>query len=128
VKDTKMNEQIITTPGGERLVVIPEAEYRALREALEDREDLRAIDEFHRRFAAGEEELVPSEVVNRLVDGENPVRVWREYRRLSARDLAEKAGLSAAYLSEIENGKKTGSIGRLRAIAAALGLTVDDLG
>lgn len=122
-----MTVQIIVTPTGERLVVIPESEWIAMQEALEDREDIAAIDEFHRKLAAGEEELVPASIVNRILDGENPIRVWREYRGLSAAALAQQAGISAAYLSELETGKKDGSVAALSRIAAVLGVTVDDL-
>jgi len=122
-----MNEQIIITPAGERLVIIPEAEYRALIEAIDDRDDIKAIDEFHRRLAGGEEELVPAEVAKRLFEGENPIRVWREFRGLSARELAAKSGVSASYLSELETGKKKGGIGRLGAIARTLRVDIDDL-
>lgn len=38
-----MTEQIIITPGGERLVIIPEAEFLAMREAFEDHEDREAV-------------------------------------------------------------------------------------
>jgi DNA-binding XRE family transcriptional regulator len=122
-----LKEQFITTPGGERLVLVPEAEWLAMQEALEDRLDVATHEEFKRRLLAGEEELIPAEIVNRILDGENKVRVWREYRGLSSRELADKAGISAAYLSEIETGKKVGGIGRLTAIAAALGIDLDDL-
>lgn len=122
-----MTIQIITTPTGERLVVIPESEWLAVQEALEDREDTAAIDAFHRKLAAGEEELIPASIVNRMLDGENPIRVWREYRGLTAAALAQQAGISAAYLSELETGKKEGSVAALSRIAAALGVTVDDL-
>lgn len=122
-----MNEQIITTASGERLVVIPEADFIAMRDALEDREDLEAVETFRRKLAAGEEELVPAEVVNRVLNGESKVRVWREYRGLTARDLAAKADISTAYLSQIETGARDGSIDTFKRIAAALGLTIDDL-
>jgi hypothetical protein len=55
-------------------------------------------------------ERIPAVIVDRLADSEAPVRVWREHRGLSLRGLAEKAGISAAMLSEIENGKKEGSV------------------
>lgn len=77
-----MNVQMITTEKGERLVVVPEAEWLAIQEALEDREDLAFIDEFQRKLAAGEEEFIPSKMVDRLLDGESTIRVWREYRGL----------------------------------------------
>jgi DNA-binding Xre family transcriptional regulator len=72
-------------------------------------------------------EHIPAAVVDRLADGEAPVRVWREHRGLSLRALAAKAGISAAMLSEIENGKKEGSVRTLAALARALGLDLDDL-
>jgi len=39
----------------------------------DDEEDLSAVLLFHKRLAAGEEELIPSEFVNRMIDGENKV-------------------------------------------------------
>ncbi|AXS39283.1 helix-turn-helix domain-containing protein [Breoghania sp. L-A4] len=122
-----MSEQIITTPAGERLVVLPEDEYLAMREALDDRADIEAVRAFEHKLAAGEEELIPAEFVNRILDGENKVRVWRDYRGLTARDLAAAAGLSAAYVSEIETNKKDGSVAALKAIAAALRADLDDI-
>jgi hypothetical protein len=38
--------------------------------------------------AAGEEELVPSDVVERLLAAENPIRVWRTHRGLTSAALA----------------------------------------
>jgi ribosome-binding protein aMBF1 (putative translation factor) len=122
-----MSAQIITTATGERLVVIPEAEFIAMRDALEDREDIEAVDTFRRKLAAGEEELIPADVVNRVLDGESKVRVWREYRGLSARDLAAKAQISAAFLSQIETGAREGSIDTFKRIAEALDVSIDDL-
>lgn len=72
-------------------------------------------------------ERIPAAVVDRLAEGEAPVRVRREYRGLSLRGLAEKAGISAAMLSEIENGKKEGSVHSLAVLARALGVDLDDL-
>lgn len=122
-----MGTQIITTPGGERLVVIPEAEFLAIQEAAEDRQDEQAVASFRERLARGEEELVPASVVNRILDGENKVRVWREHRGISAGELAKRAGMSAAYLSQIETGAREGRLEAMKKIAAALGVAIDDL-
>ena len=91
----------------------------------EDASDVEAVRTFNERLARGEEELIPAEFVNRMIDGENKVKVWREYRGLLARDLAEKAGISIEELNKIENGSM--SPDNAARIAAALGLTVDDL-
>lgn len=122
-----MSAQIITTPNGERLVVLPEAEFLVMREALEDREDAEAVRSFERKLAAGEEELIPAEFVNRIIDGENKVRVWRSYRGMSARELAAATGLSAPYISEIEGGRKEGSVSAMKKIAEALQVDLDDI-
>lgn len=119
--------QIIETPQGERLAVLPLAEYERLQEAAEMLEDVSAYDEAKRRLAAGTEELVPQEIANRLLDGESPIRVWREYRGLSGRALAEAAGVSAPYLSQIEGGRREGSFDTMRRIAETLKISLDDL-
>lgn len=115
------------TPSGDEMVVLPRADYEALLEAAEMLSDVAAYDRFKEKLAAGEEELIPSEYVYRMLDGENPVRVWREFRALSAKDLAAAAGISAAYLSEIESGKKEGSFSALRKIAKALKVDLEDI-
>lgn len=119
--------QIIETPQGERLAVLPLAEYERLQEAAEMLEDVSAYDEAKRRLAAGTEELVPQEIANRLLDGESPIRVWREHRGLSGRALAEAAGVSAPYLSQLEGGRREGSFDTMRRIAETLKISLDDL-
>jgi transcriptional regulator with XRE-family HTH domain len=46
---------------------------------------------------------------------------------MSARYLATATGLSAPDISEIESGKKEGSISAMKKIAQALKLDLDDL-
>jgi DNA-binding XRE family transcriptional regulator len=119
-----------TTPNGEELVVLSRNDYDLLlrqSELVEDLEDLLAVKAYEARLAAGEEDRIPAEFVDRLIDGENPVRVWREVRGLSAKELAAAAGISAAYISEIETGKKEGSISVLKAISKILRIDLDDL-
>lgn len=122
-----MSVQIITNPTGERLVVVPEAEYQALVEAAEDAADIAAFQDFKKRLAAGEEELIPTEMVMRLVAGESPVRVWREHRGLTMAALAERAGIAQPYLSQIETGKRDGTAQTMKKLAHALDVTVDDI-
>ncbi|MGI9437854.1 MAG: helix-turn-helix transcriptional regulator [Geminicoccaceae bacterium] len=69
----------------------------------------------------------PSEVVNRLIEGESPVRVYREYRGLTQKALAKKVGVDSNYLSRIERGTRTGSVAFLRKVANALEVKLDDL-
>lgn len=115
--------QTITTPGGEKLVVLPLAEYQK----LVDRADVAKAKKVKADIAAGRDELVPAEIVNRILEGENKVRVWRAHRGMSARDLAAATKLSRPYISEIESGKKDGSVSAMKKIAEALKVDLDDL-
>ena len=119
---------IIKTPSGDRMAVIPLADYERLVMAAEDdAADVRAYDRMKRRLATGEEELVPAEFANRILDGENKIRVWRELRGMTAAVLARKAGIARPYLTQLETGKRDGTVGTLRQIADALGVSIDDL-
>lgn len=115
--------QKIVTPKGETLVLLPLEEY----ERLVDASDVVEADRVRADIAAGRDEMIPAEIVNRILAGESPVRVWRQHRGLSARDVAEKTDLSAAYISEIETGKKDGSVSAMKKIAETLGVEIDDL-
>jgi len=55
-----------------------------------------------------------------LADGENPVKVWREYHKLTQQQLAETARISGPYLSQIETGKRKASTKVLVAMADVL--------
>lgn len=122
-----MNVQIIKTPQGEEMAVLPKADYDKLLEAFEDREDIEAGRNFRAKLSAGQEEMIPSEYVNRMIDGENKIKVWRDFRGMSAKALAEAAGMSAPYLSQIESGAREGSLDALKKLAEVLRVTIDDL-
>ena len=102
-------------------ITLPRADYEAMLERLRDLEDSAIIAE--RRS----DPTVPFEFVERLLDGENPVRVWREIRKLSQAALAEASNLSPSMLNEIEHGKRQPSLDRARDLARALGVDLDDL-
>ena len=77
--------------------------------------------------ATRNQESVPAEMVERLLAGDNPVKVWREHRGLSQRALAERTGLNFAYLSQIETGARKGAVATMKKLAQALGVELDDL-
>ena len=72
-------------------------------------------------------ESFPLEVVDRLLAGQNPVQVYRQHRHMTQAEMAAAAGINALYLSQIETGKRAGSVKTLAAVSQALGVTVDDL-
>lgn len=108
--------------------VLPWAEFvrladDALLEHLSD-EDFAAVAAL--RHADGGE-TVPAHVVNRLIAGENPLKVWREHRGMSQKALAEAVGTTGVYISQIETGIRNASA-KLRArLAEALSVDLDDL-
>ena len=122
-----MNAQTIVTPSGERLVLLPEADFKALVQASEDASDRECIAAFRRDLAARKEELVPVDVVDRILNGENRIRVWRDHRGMTPTVLAQKAEIGQAFLSQLETGKRAGTVETLRKVADALDLTIDDL-
>ena len=106
-------------------VILRRSEYDDLIRRLEDLEDRGTVErvrnEKDRRY-------VPVEIVQRLISGEeSKVKVWREYRGLTLRALAEKAQIAPAYLSEIETRKKPGSLKAMAALARALGIQIEAL-
>ena len=108
-------------------VTITRAEYDRLCTAEEDFADLRAALAVSSRIEAGTEELVPAAVADRLIDGETPLKVWREHRALSQAALSRASGVNRVQIADIEADRASGSARTLRALADALGVTVDDL-
>lgn len=113
-------------------VTISRADLDALIAAEEDAQDLAAI----RAHRAHEEAVgwetarasyLTTEEAQRLLDGESPVRVWREKRGMTQRALAEAAEISVPYLCEIESGKKPGSAQALYRLARILQVRMEDL-
>ena len=121
------NVQFILKEGQPEYAVLPYELYTQLVENAEMLQDIRDYDDAIARIQSGEEELIPAHVPYAIIDGENPVKVWREYRGLTQQQLAEAAGISAAYLSQIETGKRAGKTAVLQAIARAMNLDLDDV-
>lgn len=55
------------------------------------------------------------------------LRRLRKHQRLTLNDVAQEAGLSSQYLSEIERGRKEPSSEMIAAITGALGITLVEL-
>lgn len=109
------------------MITIPLDEYRNLKAAVDELADLRTYDRAMADIAAGRDELVPSEVAKRLVSGENPLRVWREFRGMTQAALSGASGVNRVQIADIEAGRKNGSVETVCKLAAALGIGVEDL-
>lgn len=109
------------------MVTIPKDEYLRLKALEEDLADLQSVSDVLKRLDAGEEELVPALVVDRLLDGEQPLVVWRQHRGLTQAELARRSGVNRVQIIDIEAGRKTGSVETLRKLASTLEIDIDDL-
>ena len=115
----KLDLQYIDRPGGgERLVILPEAQYRMLE--LAAAEALKVIAR-HQRPAPS----LPTALLQAISKGENPVRAIRQWRGLNGVYLARLAGITPSMLSQIECKGRTGSTRTLKAIADVLCVPVD---
>jgi DNA-binding XRE family transcriptional regulator len=119
--------QIIERDGKPEWAILPYEEYLQLIEQAELLEDIRDFDEISAAIERGDEELIPAEVVNAILDGKNPIKVWREYRGLTQQQLADIVRISKPYLSQIEAGKRKGTTDVLSAIAKALDVSLEQV-
>ena len=78
-----------------------------------------------RKEIAGGGPLLPKDIVDRLANGENPVRVLREWRDVTQMYLSFKTDLSQGHISDIENGRRVGTAAALRLIANVLNVPLD---
>jgi DNA-binding XRE family transcriptional regulator len=122
-----MKAQIIEKDGHPEYAVISYADYQHFMELLEDEIDARTVAEFHEAYTAGREFMVPDEIMRRELAGESPIKLWRERRNLTQQELATRAGISKPYLSQIETGKRQGTVETLSALARSLDVPLDAL-
>ena len=119
-------EQIIyDDTGAPAFVVIPYARFRALAPATAA---TALSDEALFDLAQAEKDdrsAVPHDVMIRLIEGENPLKVYREWRGLTQAALARKIAVSKGYVSQVERGTRTLSRKARAAAAKALGILPD---
>ena len=74
-------------------------------------------------------EIVQTKTEERSLESQlgGRLRAIRHRRRATLRAVADRAGLSESFLSQVERGRASASIGSLQRIAAALGVSVADL-
>lgn len=110
------------------VAILPRKDYEALvakaAEADEDVGTARLVARARQEVAAGAP-LLPKDVVDRLANGKNPVRVLREWCGITQMHLAFKTHLSQGHISDIESGRRVGTAAALRRIAEALNVPLD---
>jgi DNA-binding XRE family transcriptional regulator len=71
---------------------------------------------------------LPDDVRQKLaLADQSPIKIIRKYRGMTQDELAAASGISRPYLTELETGRKDGSIKSLKSIAKALGVPLETL-
>ena len=74
------------------------------------------------------EDAIPHEVVGLVIKKEmNLVKAWRTYLGLTQREIAKRAGISQAALSQMEKSTNTLRTPTLEKLAEAMGIGVEQL-
>jgi hypothetical protein len=120
--------QIIRTPSGEELVVLPRAEYEALLERAhhetEDAEDV-AIYDARKAELATSGVVLPPEVSAAILRGDSRLKAIRNWRNETQLHLNFLTGISQGYLSDLESGRRTGTPETIAKLAEALNVPVE---
>lgn len=118
--------QIIKTPNGEEMVILSKADYEALvqaaDDALEDATDIAIYDA--RKAEAEKTEPFPAELSMAMLRGEGRLKALRKWRRLTQSGLAERAGLTQGFLSDLESHRRTASAEATSRLAEILDVPV----
>ena len=109
----------IITKNGENYAVIPYHFYQQLIEDAEMLADIKAYDLAKNK----NEESFPSDIVYRLIlEEENPIKVYREYRNYSLEELAKRVNISPELLQNIEENINLASDSQLTKISEILNI------
>jgi len=75
-----------------------------------------------------EDDTVPQEVAEKAILNEMPlIKAWRLHLKLTQKEVAEKAGITQAALSQMERAENTNRTATLEKLAAAMGLDVEQV-
>jgi DNA-binding XRE family transcriptional regulator len=116
----QMTAQYFTTPKGEEMAILPRAELESLTEAVQH---ARAVADYEAGRLPG---LTP-EQTREFVAAASPLAFWRKHRGLTQAALAAQVGIAQNYLSEIENGKRSGQVEVWLKLSQTLNLPVEAL-
>jgi DNA-binding XRE family transcriptional regulator len=117
------------TPKGDEIVILSRAEYEALAMGRRDEDAADAVraNRILADIATGSETLLTSEQAGALLAAKTPLAFWRKHRGMTQEALSKLVGVAQGFISEIENGSKTGDVRTLAAVARALEISLDDL-
>lgn len=115
--------QIIRTPSGEALAVLPLADYEALLAAADIDDDALDVAIFDARMleiASDDTPQLPAEVSRDILRGASRLAALRHWRGLTQKELAQRVGITQSYLSDIERRRRVGAADTIDRFAAVL--------
>src|ERR1700687_1900637 len=99
------------------VAILPRKDYEALaakaQEADEDIGTVRLVARARKEIVAGMP-VVPKEIVDRIIAGENALRVLREWRGQTQLSISHKTNICQGYLSDLESGRRQGTTAALK--------------
>ena len=110
--------------GKPAFAVVPWARWQAMISG--DQEDIVLVKRYKTARSQDDTEI-PWDVAKRVIAGEHPVKVYREWRGLTQDSLARKVGSAKVYISQIETGVKPGGRAMMRKLSVALAVPVSAL-
>lgn len=126
-----MKPQFIKTDGGVELVVLPRKDYEALLARAKDNEDAgtaRIIARSNADLKSGLDIKLPAQVAEAIAEGQNPLRVIREWRGLTQVYLGEmKTNIGQSTISALENGTRRGTLAVWKQLADVLKVPMEIL-
>jgi len=115
-----MTAKFITTPGGEKLAILPADEFEDMRDKLAHATAMAD-------YRAGREEALTLDEVDALIAAPTPLSFWRMKRGLTQAKLAKAARTTQPHIADLESGKHGGSLEIMARIAKVLHVKIDDL-
>jgi DNA-binding XRE family transcriptional regulator len=115
-----MTAKFIVTPGGEKLAILPAAEYENMRDALVHQVAMAD-------YRAGRIGALSLEEVQTLLAAPTPLAFWRAKRGITQAALAKAAGTTQPHVADLESGKHGGSLEIMARIAKVLAVPVGNL-
>ncbi len=103
--------------------VIRYADFQALTENTEPSDEQLYV----AAKAADNGARLSADMVSRLVEGESPIKVWREFRNITQEKLATACDVTPEYIGMVERGVRQASRKLVFRMADALGCDRDDL-
>ena len=109
-------------------ITLSRTDFEAMQEELEDAVDRIAVleDCMHDMKPDQAKYLLTMDETMRIIDGDHPIKVWREKRGMTVRQLADSLGLHDIEIEDMEKGRAVDN-GTLLELSSSLDVLPDML-